>query len=193
MDTEGSTPQSAPIVEQQAQNPVVVIPVANPRDNASAPFLINEENEEIDIDSNHNDPQLSKQITVINLDNKNVRITIWCIIYIIFTTVSIQISSSQLVYYTTDTDYDSDTDTDKEERLYSLYQSTNSILWWAAVIILCNLYCKCCNCKCMPCSACLFVTGGVLLVVTMGDGTFIFTFKSSYPYNKINVYTNRYT
>ena len=161
---EGNTPRYSTDVAPKTE-PIVVVPIPNPSNNESAPFLVNESNEVI-MDSNHNDPQLSNQTTVINLNNNNVRITIWCIIYIIYTTLSIQYSSQQLVFLYEDSD-----DPDSEdETMWSLYQSSNNILWWAATIILCTLYCKFCKCQCVKLSAFLFIIGGILMAVTVGFG-----------------------
>ena len=158
--------------------PIVVLPIASSSGNESAPFLVNESNEMIS-DGNHNDPQLSSQTTVINLNNNNVRITIWCIIYIIYTTMSMQISS-QFIIYDKDKDEDVDADVDIDDTFWSLYQASNSILWWAAVIILCNLYCTCCNCQCFKFSAFLFIVGGILSGVTMGERMFIYIHLHTY-------------
>ena len=149
---EGNTPQSQPVVINTDE---------------SQPFLVNGLSP-IAADSNHNDPELGVQNTVINLNNKNVRFTIWCIIYIIWTTLSSQDASTWLVFYQTHTNYDSDTDTDKQLQQWRLFASFNGILWWAAAIILCNLYCECCTGNWLRISAVLFVVGGIMAAVTLG-------------------------
>ena len=92
--------------------------------------------------------------------------------------MSIQISSQWIIY---NKDKDEDTDSDDDTyTFWSLSQSSNSILWWAAVIILCNLYCTCCKFQCFKVSAFLFIVGGILSCVTIGERMFIYIHPYTY-------------
>eukprot|EP01084_Bolivina_argentea_P204785 349777_1 len=134
------------------------------------------ENTDGQIEGNHNDPELSTQKTVVNLNNWNVRITIWGVIYMVLTTASIQIGTSQQIFWNEDWDsgfWSSKNDYYVNELYWTLFTVGASILWWAAAILLLNLYCVCCNCKCIPVVGGVFIIGGAVQVAVIIDGIYL--------------------
>ena len=119
--------------------------------------------------SNHNDAELSKQRTVINLNNRNVRITLWSMVYMVFTGYTMVMNTGSYILYNGDNNFDTSFD-EEQMRYYSLGISANTVIWWSAAILLCSLYCSCCNCDCKCCSGVLIVIGTVLHFVTLGVG-----------------------
>jgi len=157
---------------EQQQRVMIVAAAANGNndDDVNAPFLVNEPR-----DANHNDPDLSVQRTTFNLDNRNVRITFWCIVYMIVTTVAIQSGTVQLINWTQDGGmFRTDSQDQKDNETYwSVYTFANAILWWAAAILLCSMYCTCCKRECRPCVVILFCAGAMAQIAAVGDGMYV--------------------
>ena len=132
------------------------------------PFII-DGNRNLDGWSLHNDKELSIQRNVLNLNNRHVRLTLWCMVYMVLTTLQMNSNTYNYYYYER---FDQD-NADKPLRYFSLGISANTIAWWAVVILLCSWYCACCKALqlyCNYCTAFLFVVGSVMLFATMIDG-----------------------
>eukprot|EP01084_Bolivina_argentea_P005313 10046_1 len=121
----------------------------------------------------HKDTELLNQKTVLNLDNRHVRLTLWSIVYIILT--STQMANNLYEYLRWEKKNEdwwwTNTEKDDEMTFYSLAMSANSILGWAVVILLCSWYCICCKTNCNNCTACLFIIGSIMQFATMIYGT----------------------
>ena len=135
---------------------------------AEAEPLIIDGNSNLDEWNRHNDKELLTQRNVLNLNNRHIRLTLWCMVYIVLTTL--QINSNTYNYYYFDDDFGDQDFADKQMEYFSLGISANTIAWWAAVILLFSWYCACCRVNCNYCTAVLFVVGSVMLFATMIDG-----------------------
>eukprot|EP00483_Globobulimina_turgida_P006744 UN06755 len=123
--------------------------------------------------SRHNDTELSYTKTVLNLDNRYVRLTLWCLVYIVLTTTQVANNMYEYIFYDNVNEdwWWTANAVDDEKEYYSLGISTNSILSLAVCIFLCSLYCACCKVNCTYCTAGLFIVGSVMSFATMIHGT----------------------
>eukprot|EP01084_Bolivina_argentea_P093985 168984_1 len=133
--------------------------------------LMMEETPKLNEWSPHNDAELAHQKKVLNLDNRHVRLTLWCLVYVVVTVA--QYANNMYNYILYNNMYEerwTANEIDDELEYYSLGISTNSILWLTAGIFLCSLYCACCKMNCNTCTAILFIVGSILSFATMIHG-----------------------
>eukprot|EP01084_Bolivina_argentea_P181328 313181_1 len=94
--------------------------------------------------TNHNDSQLLTQQTVVNLNNPNVRLTIWCIVYMILSGLATQSGTAGYIWFNDDISTTWNPSIYEDMATYwSLYASANAILFCAAFLFLLTLYCLC--------------------------------------------------
>ena len=125
--------------------------------------------------SPHNDAELAIQRNVLNLNNKTVRITLWCLVYIALTVSQLNSNTYQYyLYQDTDTEQQDHDFIDEGLVWYSLGLSANSIIQIGILILLCSWYCICCKATYNYCIALLLIVGGIMLFVTMIYGLYLF-------------------
>eukprot|EP01084_Bolivina_argentea_P160488 279464_1 len=124
------------------------------------------------------DSHLSNQQTVINLCNNKVRLTIWCMIYLIYAGIRAANGAAEHIYWShaPETDPDSSWNVltphaDAHVEYYSYLISSYILLWCAAAIWLCNLYCSFSRIESIDyLCALLFVVGVIINVVAAVKG-----------------------
>ena len=123
--------------------------------------------------SRHNDAELATQRNVLNLNDKTVRITLWCLVYIALTLLQINSNTYQYYFYQ-DVELFADEDSIDEQLVwYLLGLSANSMIQLGVLVLLCSWYCICCRANCNYCTALSLIVGGVMLFATMIYGLYI--------------------
>ena len=140
-------------------------------------------------DSNTNLPDdnkddLSRQATTLNLDNRDVRLTLWSMIYIVISAAIIYDATSGQIYYSRDylsgyrsnfiDSYFNDQRGKEIESWYIWLIVATYIILWGALLLLSVLLCSCCICASGPSGqliiAGLFVMGGLLQLAPLITG-----------------------
>eukprot|EP01084_Bolivina_argentea_P076864 139344_1 len=131
----------------------------------------------------NNDAELAISRTVLNLNNKNVRITLWSLIYIVLTTGSISnyiYGGLYWNYYRQMANWEDFIGNNKQ--YYSLGIATNNILLWSVALLLSSLYCGCCRINCNICCGILFFIGSIMQCATIIDGIGSFCANEQFLY-----------
>lgn len=135
--------------------------------------------------SRHNDKELSIQRNVLNLNNQHVRITLWSLVYLVIAFMQINANSYMYQFYDDEDLWNQDFAQDQME-YYSLAISSNSIIQFAVIILLCSWFCSCCRMNCNPCVGLLFIVGSIMVFSAMIDGM-----KTNFVYIHIHIHIHR--
>eukprot|EP01084_Bolivina_argentea_P313155 542274_1 len=108
----------------------------------------------------------SEKQNIFILKSFKIRITIWCIIYLIFTTASVLNGAINYILY--DKDLSFNPEAKQNETYWVMFTISNSILWCTVIIFLFYWYSTICNCQLVhKFVAVLFIIGSITQCVTL--------------------------
>ena len=123
--------------------------------------------------SNDNKDDLLKQRTTLNINNRNVRLTLWSMIYIVITTTVIIDASFFHIHYSHDID-DADSSVHDRVNYYNWLISSTNVIHFGGLLFLAILLFPCCVCAReligKAINASLFVIGGFLPIAPLTTG-----------------------